>query len=101
VLSEGSLSPSSDHDVTILSERAACRYIQLVSTLLTTASAGVIRHDVDIELYREIGGRAAFRSVGRYSSSAESKDYAAGVLVSARWVLTAAHFPHSIVQLKT
>lgn len=53
---------------------------------------GMIRHDVDIKKYRELGARPDFDCVGRYSVSETDKNYAAGVLVSSHWVLTAAHF---------
>lgn len=56
------------------------------------ATGGMIRHDVDVERYRELGSKAEFRCVGRYSSTAESNDYASGVLISPQWLLTAAHF---------
>lgn len=61
-----------------------------------TMNAGMIRHDVSIERYRELGRRPEFKSVGRYSPSVDSDDYAAGVLISKQWVLTAAHFPDGI-----
>lgn len=54
---------------------------------------GIIRHDVNIEKYREIGRKPEFESVGRYAATTESKDYAAGVLIAPRWILTASHFP--------
>lgn len=53
---------------------------------------GMIRHDVDIEHYRNLGGQPEFRCVGRYSSTLTSNDYAAGVLIAESWVLTASHF---------
>lgn len=53
---------------------------------------GIIRHDVDIERYRELGRMPQFDCVGRYSSTVTSDDYAAGVLIADRWVLTASHF---------
>lgn len=53
---------------------------------------GMTRHDVDIELYRELGRQPEFSCVGRYSSTLTSDDYAAGVLITDRWVLTASHF---------
>lgn len=56
-------------------------------------TAGVVRHDVELERYRELGRRPEFASVGRYSTSRTSDDYAAGVLIAPNWVLTAAHFP--------
>lgn len=56
------------------------------------ANAGVIRHDTNIEKYQALGTRPEFESVGRYSISATSEDYAAGVLIAPRWILTAAHF---------
>ena len=58
----------------------------------TTSFFGMIRHDVDINDYREIGRQPNFESVGRYSISETEEDYATGVLISSRWVLTAAHF---------
>jgi V8-like Glu-specific endopeptidase len=53
---------------------------------------GMIRHDVDIEKYREIGRKPEYECVGRYSISETEGDYAVGVLISSQWVLTAAHF---------
>ncbi len=53
---------------------------------------GMIRHDIDIERYRDLGRRPEFSCVGRYSSTTTSDDYAAGVLIAERWVLTASHF---------
>lgn len=53
---------------------------------------GIIRHDVGIDKYREIGKQPDFECVGRYSISETDEDYAVGVLVSPKWVLTAAHF---------
>ena len=55
-------------------------------------SLGIIRHDVDSQQYRDIGSRDEFSCVGKYSISIESKDFAAGILMSPTWVLTAAHF---------
>ena len=53
---------------------------------------GMIRHDVDINSYRAIGRQTAFECVGRYSISETAEEYAVGVLVTPKWVLTAAHF---------
>lgn len=53
---------------------------------------GMIRHDVDIDKYREIARQHEFDCVGRYSISETEEDYAVGVLISSKWVLTAAHF---------
>jgi len=61
-------------------------------TSIESKMTGIIRHDVDIERYRELGRRSQFSCVGRYSSSITSDDYAAGVLIAERWVLTASHF---------
>lgn len=60
--------------------------------------SGVIRHDVDVSRYRELGAQPAFNSIGRYSPLDDSTDWAAGVLVAPRWVLTAAHFPQQASQ---
>ncbi len=53
---------------------------------------GIIRHDTELTKYREIGNRAEFDCVGRYAESVESTDYAVGVLIAPKWVLTAQHF---------
>ena len=53
---------------------------------------GIIRHDVNIDKYRKIGSKPEFAAVGRYATAIESKDYAAGVLIAPRWILTASHF---------
>jgi hypothetical protein len=53
---------------------------------------GIIRHDVDIAKYREMGRQSDFECVGRYSISETEEDYAVGVLITSQWVLTAAHF---------
>ncbi len=53
---------------------------------------GIIRHDIDIKKYIELGQKSEFDCVGRYSESIESNDYAVGVLISPKWVLTASHF---------
>ena len=44
------------------------------------------------EEYREIANRPAFDCVGRYSISETDSSYAAGVLITPKWVLTASHF---------
>ncbi|MCX2681412.1 trypsin-like serine protease [Galbibacter sp. EGI 63066] len=76
--------------------------VLLAILILTTATAtlpiidyrsnGIIRHDTDIAKYEELGNRPEFNCVGRYSESEESQDYAVGVLISSKWVLTAQHF---------
>jgi len=53
---------------------------------------GMIRHDVEVERYRELGKQNDFLSVGRYATAVDSKNYAAGVLIAPTWVITAAHF---------
>lgn len=71
-------------------------FVAFVAALAGSAvalSAGVVRHDVDVERYRELGRRTEFQSVGRYADSPTSQHYAAGVLIAPTWVLTAAHFP--------
>ncbi|MEB2774223.1 trypsin-like serine protease [Algoriphagus sp. D3-2-R+10] len=53
---------------------------------------GIIRHDVGIQKYLDLGNQPEFDCVGRYSEAIESTDYAVGVLISPQWVLTASHF---------
>ncbi len=53
---------------------------------------GIIRHDVSINKYIEMGQRNEFNCVGRYSISEIDTSYATGVLISSDWVLTASHF---------
>lgn len=70
--------------------------VGLAATAYTVAmsrSSGIVRDDVDVARYRDLGAQAAFKNVGRYSPVDDSTDWAAGVLVAPRWVLTAAHFP--------
>lgn len=64
----------------------------LLVSFNTSNFVGMIRHDVDIEKYREIGRQSDYECVGRYSTSELETDYATGILVSSKWVLTAAHF---------
>ena len=64
----------------------------LGSLVMAVATAGVIRHDVPLSLYRDLARQSDFMAVGRHTDSPESDDYAAGVLVAPGWVLTAAHF---------
>ncbi len=64
----------------------------LILSFSTSSFLGMIRHDVDIDKYRAIGGQSEFDCVGRYSISKTEEAYAAGVLISSQWVLTAAHF---------
>ena len=73
--------------------RSVAGFVMLWAMSVGAVTAGVIRHDIALERYRELGRRSEFASVGRYSTSRTSDDYAAGVLVAPRWVLTAAHFP--------
>ncbi|MEX0313934.1 MAG: trypsin-like serine protease [Allomuricauda sp.] len=67
----------------------------LTVSFITTkhfAPKGIIRHDVPIDKYKKLGNQPEFDCVGRYSISEESSDYAVGVLIAPKWVLTAAHF---------
>lgn len=66
--------------------------ILVLMSFSSTSYLGIIRHDVDIEKYKKIGSQSEFECVGRYSISETEEDYAVGVLISSRWVLTAAHF---------
>ena len=56
------------------------------------SSDGMIRHDTNVTKYIELGNQPQYQCVGRYSISEDSEDYAAGVLITPKWVLTAAHF---------
>ena len=53
---------------------------------------GIIRHDTEIEKYIDLADRPQFDCVGRYSLSENSEDFAVGILITPKWVLTAAHF---------
>ena len=64
----------------------------MLLSFTTSSFFGMIRHDVDIKRYREIGRQPDFDCVGRYAISETDENYAAGVLISSQWVLTAAHF---------
>ncbi len=58
----------------------------------TTASAGVIRHDVADSLYLSLGANAKYKSVGQVTGTTVSTEFfASGTLVASNWVLTAAH----------
>ncbi|MEX2648987.1 MAG: trypsin-like serine protease [Alphaproteobacteria bacterium] len=58
----------------------------------TTASAGVIRHDVADSLYLSLGANAKYKSVGQVTgTTASTKFFASGTLIGSHWVLTAAH----------
>lgn len=46
---------------------------------------GIIRHDTEIEEYIELGSQSKYQSVGRYSISENSTDYAVGVLIAKNW----------------
>ena len=64
------------------------------TTLKNIAADGIIRHDTEIEKYKDLGSRTEYDCVGRYAISEESTDYAVGVLIAPKWVLTASHFVH-------
>ena len=64
-------------------------FILTMSLILTS---GIIRHDKNIQKYVGIGMSPQFECVGRYSTTKDTTDYAAGVLIAQNWVLTASHF---------
>lgn len=61
-------------------------------TISFLTMSGIIRHDKDIQKYIKIGMSPKFDCVGRYSTTKDTTDYAAGVLIAQNWVLTASHF---------
>ncbi len=64
----------------------------IILTMSLIFTSGIIRHDKSIDKYIEIGMSHKFDCVGRYSTTKDTSDYAAGVLISPKWVLTASHF---------
>lgn len=68
--------------------RLATLYLCLV-TMPVAGVAGVIRHDRDIDLYRQLGREPQFRSVGEHLLRGSMAGSA--VLIAPQWVLTAAH----------
>jgi hypothetical protein len=57
------------------------------------AQAGTTRHDLDGELYEQVGSLAFFDSVGRITGEAVGGGgyLCSGTLIDSQWVLTAAH----------
>lgn len=64
----------------------------VLMTLTLGLVSGIIRHDKDIQSYKNIGMMSEFDCVGRYATIKDTSDYATGVLISPKWVLTASHF---------
>jgi Trypsin len=60
---------------------------------LSSANAGVIRHDVSDSLYQELGNQSQFGAVGEIGINFSNGGSTAcsGVLISSEWILTAAH----------
>lgn len=66
--------------------------IFLMFALVSTVSAGVIRHDVDTSLYTSLAAETDFDSVGSITGSAAAFSYSgSATLIASNWVLTAAH----------
>ena len=65
----------------------------LLSGLATVSEAGVIRHDVDDQLYRDLAQQSQFASVGDLlmGSGNTFNTRCSGTLISSQFVLTAAH----------
>ena len=66
--------------------------VPLIIIVFIIATSGIIRHDKDIQRYIDVGASSEFDCVGRYTTIRDSSNYAAGVLISSNWVLTASHF---------
>lgn len=75
--------------------RAGCVLLSLLGLVLLpapVASAGMIRDDRDPQAYVNLAANPAYASAGRLGISAYGTEFAgSGTLVSANWVLTAAH----------
>ena len=65
----------------------------LLCTLVASAGAGVIRHDVDDALYLQLGQEPGFGAVGQLgiNFASGSSTNCSGTLVADQWILTAAH----------
>lgn len=83
-------------------KNSVLKFATLVVILISTTATslpfidfvpdGIIRHDTKLEKYIKLGSKTDFDCVGRYSENVASKDYAVGVLIAPKWVLTAQHF---------
>ena len=74
-----------------MGSRLSVLLMMLIASAGSPRDDGGWRHDRDRSLFREVGHRAEFSSVGLLRRNGSSESGGSGVLIRPSWVLTAAH----------